>query len=158
MRRPLVLVILLAITAAGSPAGAAGPAPAPPADPDKRQVLKLPPDERHLVLQEMRSFVLAIKEITAGLAERDMPRVAESARRMGSEAASAIPPRVVRKLPEPFRRMAGKVHKSFDRLALDAETMGDRGLALEQLGRLMGQCVACHETYRIRTAPAQAAQ
>lgn len=158
MHRPFLFALALAALASSPQAWAASQPDGPPQDPDQRQVLKLPPDERHLVLQEMRSFVLAIKEITAGLAERDMPRVAESARRMGSEAASAIPPRVVRKLPEPFRRMAGKVHKSFDRLALDAETMGDRGLALEQLGRLMGQCVACHETYRIRTAPAQAAQ
>ena len=37
-----------------------------------------------------------------------------------------------------------------DRIFTNLYGMGDRSLALEQLGRLMGQCVACHETYQIR--------
>lgn len=152
MRRCLAVVVVLAVSMSTSQATGVGQAEGTAQRPDARQVLELPPDERHLVLKEMRNFVLAIKEIATGLADRDMRQVAVAARRMGSDAAGAIPPRVVKKLPDPFKRMAGKVHQSFDRIALDAETMGDRSLALEQLGRLMGQCVACHETYQIREA------
>lgn len=158
MQQAIISACALALLLAAGPLAAAENEDKSRASPDKRQILELPPDERHLVLQEMRNFVLAIKEINEGLAANEMAKVTDAARRMGSDAASAIPPRVVKKLPDPFKRMAGKVHSSFDRIALDAETMGDRGLALEQLGRLMGQCVACHETYQIREVPFETTQ
>lgn len=149
LTRALVLATL-GMIACPWPAGAASPTPS---DPDQRQVLELPPDERHLVLQEMRSFLEAMQEITAGLAEKDMERVSEAARRMGGRAANAIPPRVVAKLPDTFRRLAGKVHTTFDRIALDAGTMADRQLTLEQLRKLQRHCVACHATYQIEKVP-----
>ncbi|MCW8907376.1 MAG: hypothetical protein OQL28_09000, partial [Sedimenticola sp.] len=52
-------------------------------DPDTRALLALPVDERHLVLVEMRNFVVAMQSILDGLARDDMEQVAEAARTMG---------------------------------------------------------------------------
>lgn len=122
-------------------------------DPDTRQPLPLPPDERHLVLQEMRNFVLALQSITDGLARNDMAQVARAARTMGSGAANEIPPHVVAKLPTPFRQLAGEVHTGFDAIALDADDLGDAGHTLEQMGSLMQHCIACHGMYQIVRQP-----
>jgi hypothetical protein len=45
------------------------------------------------------------------------------------------------------------VHQDFDRIALDAETMGDTRHALTQLGETLNKCVACHAMYQL-AAPA----
>ena len=103
------IISALALLLAAGPLAATANEDKPRTNPDKRQILELPPDERHLVLQEMRNFVLAIQQIPTGLADNDLAQVEKAAERMGSNAASAIPPRVVDKLPDTFKRMAGKV-------------------------------------------------
>ncbi|MFP4561469.1 MAG: hypothetical protein ACLFQ3_09100 [Thiohalorhabdus sp.] len=158
MYQKAILASALATVALAGPGEAAPDQEGAPRDPDQRQVLDLPPDERHLVLEEMRNFLVAMQEITAGLAVEDMQKVADAARRMGGQAANEIPPRVVEKLPDTFKRLAGKVHTTFDRIAMDAESMGDRALSLEQLARLQQQCVACHATYQIEKRPFETAE
>ncbi|WP_303901986.1 hypothetical protein [Thiohalomonas denitrificans] len=152
----LVGICLMGAVGVGAiTAWAAGGEPVPNQlkDPDQRIVLQLPPDERHMVLEEMRNFVVAIQEIADGLARDDFEQVATAARTMGSGAANEIPPRVVNKLPETFKQLAGKVHTTYDAIALDAGSMADTQLALEQLGDLYGYCVACHATYQIEKIP-----
>ena len=119
------------------------------ADPDSRERLVLTGAERHLVLQEMRNFVQAIQTILAGLAEEDMDQVGQAARQMGSGAANQIPPSVVAKLPDTFKLFAGKVHTTFDLIAMDAEAMGDTQHTLGQIASLTQHCVACHAIYQI---------
>jgi len=118
-------------------------------DPDQRQMLRLPPDERHIVLAERRNFVIAIQTITDALSREDMEAVAQAAMAMGSGAANEIPPHVVAKLPEPFKQFAGQVHTTFDAIALDAEGLGDVQHTLGQVGSLMQNCVACHSMYQV---------
>ncbi len=118
-------------------------------DPDQRQMLRLPPDERHVVLAEMRNFVVAIQTITDALSREDMETVAQAAMAMGSGAANEIPPHVVAKLPEPFKQLAGRVHTTFDAIALDAEGLGDVQHTLGQVGSLMQNCIACHSMYQV---------
>jgi hypothetical protein len=118
-------------------------------DPDTRQTLRLPSDERHLVLTEMRNFVIAMQQIMDGLASEDMATVAVAARKMGSGAANEIPPHVVAKLPDPFKQLAGKVHTTFDAIALDAESLGDTKHTVGQLRDLTQHCVACHAIYQV---------
>jgi hypothetical protein len=124
-------------------------------DPDTRSKLLLPADERHLVLHEMRNFVIAIHDITAGVANNDMGAIATAARRMGSNASGEIPPQVVAKLPPTFKQLAGRVHASFDMIAMDAMDIGDGIHTIEQLSTLTGHCVACHAIYQIEKLPSQ---
>ncbi len=122
---------------------------AKPANPDQRPHILLLPEERDLVLQEMRSFLYVIQTIADALARDDMKAVADAARTMGSGAANEIPPHVVAKLPNEFKQLAGVVHTSFDTMALDAESLGDTKHALSQLNGMLKTCNACHAMYQI---------
>ena len=120
---------------------------------DDRVKIVLKPDERHLVLLEMRSFLNVVQTITDALTREDMQAVAEAARSMGSGAANQIPPQTVAKLPETFQMLAGTVHTSFDVMALDADSVGDPVHTQRQMGRLLQTCNACHGIYQVETEP-----
>ena len=152
--KTMVAVVALGAASAGMAAGGnlGG------SDPDTREMLRLPPDERHLVLIEMRNFVVAMQQIMEGLAKDDMQQVAAAAQRMGSGAANEVPPVVVAKLPDTFKTLAGKVHVTFDTIALDAEALSDIGHTVGQLAELAQYCVACHAIYQIDREPATTAQ
>jgi cytochrome c556 len=140
-RKTLVATLLLSL---GVSAGAGAVE-----DPDQRQTLRLPPDERHMVLEEMRNFVVALQTMIDGLSKDDMEQVARAANKMGSGAAHEIPDYVVAKLPEPFKQIAGTVHSTFDIIALDAADLGDVTHTLGQIGGLMQNCIACHSMYQV---------
>ena len=127
------------------------PASAQDKDPDQRINLLLSADERHLVLSEMRGFVITIDGILDGIAMDDFEKVAKISRTMGSAAANTIPPQTVAKLPENFKQLASQVHGGFDMIALDAESMGDTNHTISQLSRITKNCIACHATYKIQT-------
>ena len=116
---------------------------------DDRVKVVLKPDERHLVLLEMRNFLNVLQIISDAVTREDMTAVAEAARSMGSGAANQIPPQTVAKLPQTFQMLAGTVHTSFDLMALDADSLGDPMHTQRQLARLMQTCNACHGIYQV---------
>lgn len=118
---------------------------------DGRTAILLEPGERDLVLSEMRVFLESVQQITGGIAEDDLQRVAQYARQSGRNAAQAVPGSLMGKLPLPFKQLGMDTHTKFDELALDAEQLGDREHTLPQLNTLLQNCVACHAAYRIET-------
>jgi mono/diheme cytochrome c family protein len=116
---------------------------------DGRLAIHLTAGERNLVLSEMRSFLASVQQITQGLAENDMARVAEYAKKVGKNAQGEVPGTLMGKLPMEFKKLGFNTHMKFDQLALDASSMGDNGQILEQLSTLMQNCVACHASYRL---------
>lgn len=115
---------------------------------DGRTEILLNDNERNLVLAEMRAFLNSVQQINQGISEDNMELVAESARKSGKAAQTGMPGALVGKLPLPFKKLGGDTHVKFDELAMDADDLGDRNHALEQLSALMKNCVACHATYR----------
>ncbi len=120
---------------------------------DPRRAIVLDPPERALVLTEMRGFLTAVQTITDAAVRNDARAIAAAAKSMGMAAAGGVPPGLMAKLPLEFKQLGLSVHQGFDRLALDAESLGDTRHALTQLGEILGKCVACHAMYQI-TAPA----
>jgi hypothetical protein len=53
-------------------------------------------------------------------------------------------------LPEEFMRMGMSVHKAFDQMAADAESLKDPKHTLRQLSKAMQTCNGCHAGYQIR--------
>lgn len=115
---------------------------------DGRTAILLDPGERDLVLSEMRVFLESIQQITGGISEEDLQRVAKYARQSGRNAQQAVPGSLIGKLPLPFKQLGFDTHGKFDELALDAEQLGDPDHALSQLNTLMQNCVSCHAAYR----------
>ena len=116
---------------------------------DGRTAILLAPGERDLVLGEMRMFLVALQEITQAVVDQDAAAAAAAARRVGAAAQQGVPASLVGKLPIAFKRLGFDTHSRFDRLALDAEQLGDPGQALTDLATLMQNCTACHAAYRI---------
>ena len=119
--------------------------------PDGRAILELDPDERAMILEEMRLFLGGVQKMTDALGRQDMPAAAEAARGMGKKMVHEVPPALRAKLPMEFRQLGFSVHRDFDQIALDAESMKDVSTTLNQLSATLQKCVSCHATYQIRT-------
>ncbi|MGE5337886.1 MAG: hypothetical protein ACM3PU_08650 [Gemmatimonadota bacterium] len=122
---------------------------------DGRVAILLEPGERDFALREMRGFVAGLQKIADGLSRNDMKAVADAARAMGMGVAHDAPLALVGKLPLEFKTLGFSVHRDFDGIAADAETVGDPKHTLAQISGVLQKCVACHNTYQIRTAAAK---
>jgi hypothetical protein len=149
MKQRIVLGIaaLLCAGCAGSPPPAAPP-PESKAGP-QRFVVPLTPEERELVLGEMRDFLVALQSVTDALARDDFGAVAAAARKVGAGAEGGrMPPAIAKKLPPEFRQLARATHDGFDSLAADAVARRDARHTLAQTSALMQRCNACHAVYQ----------
>lgn len=117
-----------------------------------RQGLALDAEEAAHIRLEMRGFLSSVQKIVTGAAHNDMKMVAEAATASGMAAAHEVPPALRAKLPLEFKRLGQATHVGFDDLARDASSMADPSLALQQLSRVMSNCVSCHATFRIEQA------
>ena len=117
---------------------------------DNRAVLKLTPDERSMILEEMRLFLDGVQKMTYSLSKQDMQAAADAARNMGQKMVHEVPPALRAKLPQKFRQLGATVHGSFDQIALDAETLKDVSYTLNQLSATLKNCASCHATYQIQ--------
>ena len=115
---------------------------------DGRAEVALAPEDRDLVLAEMRTFLSAVQGITVALTKEELQTVAQQARAVGAAAIGQVPPSLMQALPLEFKTLGRSVHADFDQLALDAEQLGDPEYSLRQLGDILGKCVACHAAYR----------
>jgi len=116
---------------------------------DERAAIVLAPAARNMVLAEMRQFLTGVQAMTTALSNDDLAMVAKTAHSLGMQAAHEVPPEVKAKLPKEFKQFGFEVHSDFDRLALDAESLGDSKHAMKQMGDILQKCVACHNMYRI---------
>ncbi len=120
---------------------------------DDRVVLELSPAERVVILEEMRMLLAGVQKMTGALGQQDMPAVAKAARPLGQKMAHEVPPELRAKLPPEFRQLGSSVHRDFDQIALDADSLKDVSYSLTQLSATLQKCVSCHAAYQIQ-APA----
>jgi len=113
-----------------------------------RQTIILTEKERSVVLTEMRGFLESVQTIIVALGKNDWESLSKAARKSGKAEQAAMPASLRTKLPKAFKILGGGTHKAFDQLALDVKDMEDRQQALEQLGSLMNNCVACHAAFK----------
>ena len=113
-----------------------------------REPVNLEPIVRAKILAEMRTMMVAVDGIVDGVARDDMRLVEQFARSAGMRGALDDDP-IFRDLPESFRKLGVRTHRSFDALAdqmLQGKSPDD---ALKGLAEITGNCVGCHATYRI---------
>ncbi len=119
---------------------------------DTRQAIVLEPAEQALIRTEMRRFLAAVQAIIAAALHDDPAAIAQAARAQGMAAAGQVPARLAAKLPIGFKQIGHGVHHEFDRIAIDAEAIGDGKLALSQLAETHNRCIACHSAYQLAPA------
>lgn len=118
---------------------------------DGRAVLQLDPAERAMILEEMRLFLDGLQKMTQALGKQDMQATADAARGMGMKMVHEVPPELRAKLPLEFRQLGFSVHREFDQIAMDADSLKDVSYSLNQLSATLQKCVSCHATYQIRS-------
>jgi len=150
MNPTLPLAVLLSLQLGSAYAQDPHAHPAAPAH-DGRAILALHPDERAMILDEMRRFLDGVQKMTAAMGQQDMPAAAAAARDMGRKMAHEVPPALRAKLPLEFRQLGASVHGDFDQIALDAESLKDVSYSLGQLSATLQKCVSCHTMYQIQT-------
>jgi len=115
---------------------------------DKRMEISLLPEDRQLVLGEMRSLLAGLKGIIKGLSTEDFELVKKSAIGNGMGMAQDINPALIAKLPMSFKAMGMGVHKSFDELATKIPGATSKEI-LKEVDVIMSSCVTCHSAYKI---------
>ena len=142
-------VIIVAITAYFFVAGNTVPSS------DGREAIVLNADEKDLVLAEMRTMLDSVQGVVDGIANKDMKRVAQSARQSGSAAAAQVPASLMAKLPLTFKQLGHSAHSGFDEIVVGAESGEPEDMLLGRLGERLKNCVACHATYRLEATAAK---
>lgn len=121
---------------------------------DGRVAIVLAPQERALVLHEMREFVAGLQLMSDALSRDDMQGVARAARAMGTAKAHDVPIALMGKLPLAFKALALGVHRGFDTIATDAVDLGMPKHSLAQVADVLQKCVACHGRFQVKVAVA----
>ena len=116
---------------------------------DQRQAVSLNQAQQAHVLSEMRSLLAGTQAIIVGLATDDMDAVAKQARLLGMAMKKKPENKLHGVLPKAFMMQGKAVHRAFDNIANDAESIKDPKHTLKQLGEALKLCQGCHEMYRI---------
>lgn len=116
---------------------------------DARTRIVVPTAAGEAVRTEMRQMLTALNGSLAALANGDLRAVAEAARGGGTAIAVDVDPALRDRLPEEFVRLGMRTHGGFDGVAEAAEAGLPADTMLARLARLTGNCVACHQTYRL---------
>lgn len=124
---------------------------------DKRHILPITELQRDHVLTEMRAMLSGTQNILDALLREDMAAVSRYARSLGMGMAHKAEDHLKAVLPKEFMQLGMSVHKDFNQIALDAESLKDPKHTLRQLSESMKKCNACHAGYQIRitTQPAK---
>lgn len=115
---------------------------------DKRMEISLLPEERQLVLGEMRSLLAGLKGIIKGLSTENFELVKKSAVGNGMGMAQDVNPALIAKLPMSFKAMGMGVHISFDELAAKIPGATSKEI-LKEVDGIMNSCVTCHSVFKI---------
>ena len=142
-----VLLLVLAGTTGVSAQHAAHPVD------DDRERIVLPAPARNMVLVEMRLMLESVAGVVAALSEGERAAAAQAARASGMVMAVDVDPHLRELLPAAFVELGMATHQGFDALADQIEQGADEQTALAELGALMQNCIACHDTYRADEAP-----
>ncbi len=123
---------------------------------DTRHAILLDAAEKHFLLSEMREFLVVTQRILRASEAGDMTEVARAARSVGLKAHRddfANPASLVhgirKKAPSAFFPLGKATHEAFDEIADVAAAIGDRNTVNTLLAKTLGNCVACHASYRI---------
>ena len=119
--------------------------------PDGRQAIILKPQQRDLVLAEMRGFVESTRDITLALGSNDADLFQKAALKVGLKAQKGVPLDLMKALPMPFKKLGMDTHKKFDELADSSKQGASNEQLLTEFSQLMNNCVACHAAYQFQT-------
>lgn len=117
---------------------------------DNRKAVILDPQEKDMVLGEMRTILTAINGVLNSIAKNDMKGAASAAKSAGMNMAVDASPVFMAKLPIEFKTLGMSLHADFDTLSSDIEKGMTENQIVERLGAITNKCIACHSNYRLQ--------
>ena len=120
-----------------------------PGGTDSREIIRLAPAERDLVLKEMRGLLVATHGILEGLSTGDPDRVSREARAAGMAAAADVNPALMAKLPLAFKSLGMSVHADMDEISRAAASGEPSSQLLGKMAATLSKCVSCHATWQL---------
>jgi cytochrome c556 len=95
----------------------------------------------------------AVQGIVGGAAKGDTASMRAAAMSAGMAAASEAGAEVAAQLGADFVQLGMRTHASFDSLATDVAQGKSREAVLGRLASVMGNCVGCHNQFRLTVQP-----
>lgn len=118
---------------------------------DDRTAIMLHPEERELVLSEMRGLLVATQGILEGANQGDIPRIIKAARAGGMAGTAEVNPALMAKLPLEFKALGMSVRHEMDEIAKAAEEGQPTSELLKMTSDTLTKCVACHAAWQLKT-------
>ncbi|BAS68185.1 hypothetical protein [Bathymodiolus septemdierum thioautotrophic gill symbiont] len=121
---------------------------------DQRYHLGLDDEEKVEFLSEMRQMLMSVQQIVFGIGTGNKTMIIKAARYSGNRMARATPQSVKDKTPVSFEQIGAPTHMMFEELAINAAEVDEddaddmKDLA-ELTGKLMKNCLACHEAFTV---------
>jgi cytochrome c556 len=115
---------------------------------DMRTPIEVDAATRAAVMAEMRTMLKGVQGIVIGAVNRDTAAIRSAALTAGMKAASETDPAIQSQLGGDFIQMGMRTHAAFDILAADV-AKGNQDAMLRRLATIMGNCVGCHEQWRL---------
>ena len=116
---------------------------------DNRVAVVLSKDERNLILQEMRNFLISTQGVSEAITNNDMNLAASLATKAGMVAEKNTPGSLLSKIPLSMKTMGFDTRKKFDEISADAMQLKDPLHSRKQLDQLMKNCIACHANFKL---------
>ncbi len=116
---------------------------------DGRTSVVLTSDERNLILDEMRAFLVSVQGVSQAITENDMEKINQLAHQAGMAAEEGTPGSLLSKIPLSMKKMGFGVRGQFDDIAELAKAQTDTVVIRKKLDSLMQTCIACHAIYRL---------
>jgi cytochrome c556 len=120
---------------------------------DDRVPIQVDAATRFAVLKEMRTMLNAVQGIVGGAARGDTVAMRTSATSAGMMAASEAGENVAAQLGAQFVQLGMLTHATFDSLAIDVAQGKSPEAVLRRLSTVMGNCVGCHNQFRLVVQP-----
>lgn len=120
---------------------------------DDRVPINVDAATRFAVLTEMRTMLNAVQGIVGGAAQGDTAAMRTAATSAGVAAASEAGEEAAAQLGTDFVRLGMRTHTTFDSLATDISHGKSRDAVLGRLASVMGNCVGCHNQFRLVVQP-----
>lgn len=115
---------------------------------DGRLAVQLSKYERNALLLEMRTWLQSSQSILKAVSVNNFEEVSRVAKISGMGAEANTPGSLFRKLPVQMKVLGFDTRRKFDEIAVDAIRLKNSQHTVKQLSIAMGNCTACHSTYR----------
>ena len=116
---------------------------------DGRTSVVLNKDERNLILDEMRAFLISVQAVSQAITEGDRDTIIREATRAGMAAEANTPGAIFRKIPLAMKQLGFDTRGRFDQIAEAARQGADMKTLRVQLDSLLNNCIACHASFRL---------